>query len=331
MILAPTGNRDDLIIQAALNGLPNWEPLLLTGGLFDIGGPISISDTPIIRGYGRTVTRLLMRANINDYCFKFTNGPTVGLQMHDLYIDANGANQSTEGGGVKMEGAIQCLISNVHVEHPYNRGFYVHGDGNNGTGHHNRFIHCLVDNGGVSASGFGRGLEFNSSDENYVGFCDFETNGRAAATDPAHIYDASGLQMIEQCVFVTGNQGIKINSATGTIISGCQFDGVGNSNVQCNGGDVSIIGNHFFNIGTQSGAGTGVGCQIDNVQGVAIVGNTFATPGNGNAKAGVNLANGADYCTVVGNTTNTNGGSWSSGAIVAGTGTHNQIANNASR
>lgn len=322
------GGKNDLAIQDAVNaavGVTNG--IYLSYGSWTINNPITLpNNASYFRVLGSSWGTLLSLANnVNDYVFKF-NPPTtgmVGVEFKSLKIDCNNPNQNN-GGGIYAFGAIQCYFDHLYITRPYNHGIFCFQDGNLGTGHHNRITNCLFDQG-QSGAGAGRGVTLQASDENFVSNCDFESCG-SGATDPAGIADYSGLQSLINNVFVGCNQGIKVQGDF-THIIGCMFDGCKQHNIQNNGNDTVVVGNKFYRIGFGSASQLWDGMRIDNVQNCTVEGNTFYSDATG-TEAGVNLVNGADVNTIVGNTFRAQGSGYGLGAVSPGTGTNNIIRHN---
>ena len=57
--------------------------------------------------------------------------------MRDLYLNCNGANQATAGGGVYARGAVWCVFDHVWFETPWEAGIRFYQDGTGYYGHHN--------------------------------------------------------------------------------------------------------------------------------------------------------------------------------------------------
>lgn len=274
--------------------------------------------------------RIKAKSAINDHLIQFSPPATkaiVGAVISNLIFDGQGANQ-TAGDVFYAFGAIQCLWDHCHFTNPWNNGLHLFHDGNGGTGHHNRVTNCLFDNGQTTNGGDGRGLRIEASDENYIMNCDFESNGRAGASEPNHVFDLSGINHFIGNIFVGGQSGIKIQADRSTII-GNTFDGVGNHNIRLNGSRNIVSDNLCFNIGANSSANSVDGIWVDNVQENLIVSNVFIAGSGGGCRSGVNLTSGpATNNQISDNIFSTSDGSFGTATINVGTGTGHTIRNN---
>lgn len=331
------GTTDDTAaVQAAINAVGSSGGTVIVPVGNYLCGQLTISYALKMVGEGGwgisdgTAARIVAKSGLNDHLIKFTPPATkavVGAVFYNLVVDHQGANQ-TAGSAFYAQGAIQCLWDHCHITNPYMNGIYLFQDGNGGTGHHNRIVHCLIDGGNTSPSGDGRGLRMEASDENFVIACDFENNGRAAASEPNHIFDLSGLNTIIGNSFVGGQSGVKVQGDRSRII-GNMFDGVGNHNVRLNGARNVVEGNTFSQIGVGSSSNTIDGVWVDNVSENVIVGNVFHADGGGGARSGVNLTSGPATSTLIGhNFFSTANGSFGTAAINLGTGTGHSISGN---
>lgn len=293
--------------------------LLLSPGTFNIAAHISISLGKGFTMRGSGWATILHAINgLSDDVIQFSP-PSSGIwaEFADFKIECNGAQQ-TAGNGIYAKGALQSSFHHLWINQPYMNGLYLYQDGNGGTGHHNRITNCLFDQGNVSPSGDGRGLRIEASDENTVSFCDFESNGRAAAGEPNQLFDMSGLNNFLGDVFVGGETGIKIQGNNSHII-GCTFDGTVRHSIRINGTKNVISGNNIFNPGIGSGSPIYDGIIVDNVGGNLVTGNTFLSDNTG-SRSGINFANGATGNLAEGNTFTAQGNGWGTGAIIPGSG-----------
>ncbi len=334
------GTTDDTTaLQNAVNAaVASGGTLFLPNGKY-LCSKITISDSIRVMGQGGWGTadgmgaKIIAKASLNDNLIQFTPAAgkgIVGALFSNLIFDGQGANQ-TAGDIFYAYGAIQCLWDHCHFTNPWGAGLHISQDGNSGTGHHNRVVNCLFDNGISSNEGDGIGLQIDASDENMILNSDFENNGLGGVhTDRSfHIVDLTGLNSYMNCVFVgpiysTYGRGIKIQGDNGKII-GCTFDGVGGTeNIRLNGNRIIIQGNIFYNVGAH---GTADGILPDNISETLIQGNQFNPGGSG--RSCVNLTSGTPTnIMILGNNFSTDSGSWSSGAIQLGTGTGHIIKDN---
>lgn len=332
-------NDDSPYIQAAINAAQN-----AGGGTVFLPAPYtylcasSLSITSPINmvgggGWGigdANAAKIKAVANLNAHLVQFTTPATkgmVGACFRNLVFDGQGANQ-TAGDIFNATGAIHCLWDFVHFIKPWGNGLALFQDGNGGTGHHNKIVNCLFDNGTQSNGGDGRGLLIQASDENYVGFCDFEGNGRVGAAQPNHIYDRSGLNQFVGCVFVNGATGVKCEANASRIV-GCVFDGCKDHNIRLNGSRHIVSACNFLTIGIGSTANTIEGVRIDNVADCAVTGCTFAPDAGGGCSSGVSLNTGpATNTMVTDNTFTTVTGAFGTAAVNLGAGLGHRITNN---
>lgn len=323
------GVADQNTINDAIDALPaTGGMIILSDGNFNLSGPINIDIAHgfYLKGMGKS-TKINCLTGMNDYAIKFVPGAAgIWANLADFEIYANGHLQ-TAGGGIYAYGAIQSVFQNIYINKPYDNGIYVYRDGTGGgTGHHNRIITCLVDEGEQSNGGDGRGIKFEASDENWIITSDFESNGRAAASEPNHIYDRSGLQHIIGCNFVGGQTGVKLEQR-GSRVIGCMFDGCRNHHVRLNGNANIVADNWMLNVGFGSSGNDVDGIWVDNVTQNKIHGNIIDTyNGSNGARSGINFANGATDNDANNNSIFQSGNAWGSARIIAGTG--NRIRNN---
>ena len=320
------GISDDVQIQAAINSLPAaGGKILLKQGTYNISAPIIVSLAKgfVLEGEGWT-TVLFAVDGLNGNIITF-NPTSSGIwcRIAHLKIDHNGANQ-TAGNGIFAKGAIQCVFDSLWFTRPWGNGVHLFQDGNGGTGHHNRFIGCLFDNGNVTNGGDGRALRLEASDENMVVNCDFESNGRHGATEPNHIYDRSGLQHIVGSVFVGGETGVKLEGSYSRVI-GCMFDSQSNHAIRLNGGGNIISSNTIYKPGINIVSPTYDGVWVDNISNAVIANNVFLSDSTG-TRSGVNFANGSTNCLCEGNMFLTQGSGYGTSAVIVGTG--NVVVNN---
>jgi len=246
------GTADNVQIQAAIDALPaGGGKVALSEGTFNLAATINIDETNAQKGitlegqgYG---TILHVNNSTNIYAITFIPD-TAGIwaTFRDFYIQCNGANQTTGGGGIYAAGAIECLFDNIWVNEPFNYGIHFYEVGVGVFGHHNRITNCLFDQGDNS-SGEGVGIHFQSNDENRVTNCEFQYMGGAAETyAPVAILDRTGLNIIANNVFVSGKEGIRILDASRTIISTNIFDSVVRTNIYLKGRELLVSGNIFY-------------------------------------------------------------------------------------
>lgn len=311
---------DSKAIQTAINSAALTGAVVeIPPGTYIIGTKLTMNKPIHLRGSGWK-TILKAKNSLNDHLIEFTGASQAmfGAVISDLKLDGNQANQSS-GDIIYAFGAIQCQFERVWFEKPYANALRLHQDGGGGFGHHNRITSCTFTNGSTSA-GDGRAIYFDSNDENFVHACDFETNGRFAASEPNHIYDKCGLQTITNCAFVNGATGVKFESIYSKAV-GCTFDGTKNHSIRINGDKNIVSGCTIQDPGNNGEVANIDGLWIDNVAFNCVTGCMFNT--NGATRSGVNFANGATNNLCVGNIF---GGTYTTGARIPGSG--NTIANN---
>lgn len=331
-----TGTNDHTTINTAIAALPSTGGrVVLMDGTYNLGGTINITvPYTELRGQGWN-TKLAVNNSTNIYAITFNPAASTrmdGCVVSDMRINANGANQTTAGGGIYALGATFSEFNNLYIDSPWNNGLYLYTDNLGGYGHHNSVHHCTFLNGQNTNGGDGRALLLENSDENIVEACIFQDNGRAAATEPNHVFDKAGLNTFIGNQFVSGQTGLKLQGSQSRAI-GNTFDGCQNEQMRLNGDRNQVIGNLFYNIGYNGSANSNDGLWVDNVQYCNIQGNTFMPLTNStNARCGVNLSSGpATNNLVTGNIFTLQGSgtaTWGTGAIIPGSGAGNIIFNN---
>lgn len=251
---------------------------------------------------------ITMTPNVSDYID--------GAQFLNFKIDCNGANQSSAGGGIYGKGAVWCKFDHLWITKPWNNGLQLIDDNLGSYGHHNSVFHCLFDEGAQTNGGDGRAILLDQSDENYINFNSFQTNGRAAASEPNQIYDKAGLNEFIGNSFVGGQTGLKLQGEHNRAI-GNVFDGTIDHSMRVNGHKNLIVGNHFYKVGVTGTANTIDGIFVDNVSENNIYGNTFeAQSGSNAARYAINFANGAVDNRQSNNIFATQGsGTWGTGTV----------------
>lgn len=322
-----TGTADQVGINAAITALPSGGGTVwLSSGTFNIAASVTwaLAKGFALRGTGWG-TILHAVNGLNDDVIKFAP-PSSGIwcEVTHLKIEGNAANQTTAGNGIYAFGAIQCVFDYLWINAPYMNGLYLYQDGAGGTGHHNRVTRCLFDQGNTSPSGDGRGLLLQASDENYVAFNDFESNGRAAAAEPNHLFDRSGLQTILGNVFVGGQTGVKCEGSRSRVVSN-MFDGTGNHSIRLNGNQTVVIDNTIMSPGSGSGSPIYDGVFVDNVSGCVVNENNILSDNTG-TRSGINFANGATANMALSNNFSAQGSGYGTAPIIPGLG--NTVRNN---
>src|SRR5271157_3515613 len=235
----------------------------LPSGIYKISNPINITAPIRIMGNGWK-SIILIDNGANCYAFSFPGGSAglSGVQIDHLKIDCNGANQTTGGGGIDTNGAYECAFENLWIHDPWEAGIKLRNGpvSNNSYGFNNTIRSNYIEGGQNSNGGPGRGIWSSNSDENFIVDNSFWNNG-VGLSDPCHIRDDSGFQLIRGNAFVNGAVGIKCYSDRTRII-GNTFDGVQGNNVVLVGNKNVIENNLFSSIGHTSSANTITGVWI---------------------------------------------------------------------
>lgn len=259
------GNDDQVEINLAISDLGGGGRVVLSTGKFNLSETVSISQSnTIVMGQGwKTTLHVNDSSNIFAITYDSSSTAISGCSVKDLNIDCNGNSQSTGGGGIWASGCVQCVFDNLWIYQPYNTGIYfsqiVAGGGS--FGHHNRVNNCLFDHG-EDSSGSGQALRFDSSDENTVINCDFETMGGSGSNNYV-IYDQCGLNSIIGNVFVGGKSSIWINYCSRNKIIGNTFDGVGGHCVLLRSSHSIVTSNTMYNIAGSAPNNTYSGVYIE--------------------------------------------------------------------
>lgn len=323
---------DAAAIQAAIDLVEarGGGTVFLPAGTYLIGTTLQISLAKGLRfvGEGMTATTLKRATTLLGNMLAFVPGASgIWATFSDFKLEQRGdaitlasASTQTVGNGIYAYGALQSHFERIWFNKPAQNSLFLHRDGSgDGTGHHNRVRACLFDQGDQSANGDGRGLRLEGTDENFISACDFESNGRSglSASSRNHLFDLSGLQLVEHCTFVTGYTGVKIQGA-GTRVVGCIFDGNKDHCIRVNGDRASITANHLFNIGFSATANTVDGIWYDNVDDGVIVANTFVSHEDGGARSGVNISSGPGRTALIAanNFSIEGGAAWGTAAVV---------------
>jgi hypothetical protein len=86
----------------------------LPAGTYLIDTTLGISDTITVKGAGRDSV-IKLATNTNDYAITMTTSTGIlGAYFGDFRIDGNAVNQSTAGGGIYAQGAIDCVFERIH-------------------------------------------------------------------------------------------------------------------------------------------------------------------------------------------------------------------------
>jgi hypothetical protein len=287
---------DTAALQAAVNAAAAAQKTLyIPTGTYLVSAPITIPA-----GEGMTIagagwgTRIKLKDASNCFVFKMTAADT-RITMRDLTIDGNCIGQGTTGtsGGIDGSGAVACNFQNIHFTACRDDGLYLAGQTGGAFGHNNRVLACLFDQS-MNSTGPGRGIQMLSNDENQIIGCDFEFLGGAGGTGyetAVAILDRAGTQFIVACNFVGGAthncKGIRIQDASSTKITGCNFDGTAGDSIFIAASLNVVVGNTIFSPGEVGTAGQASGIHLEYgasrnlIQGNSIV----SSPTNGRTRS----------------------------------------------
>lgn len=282
-------------------------------------------------------------SNIYAFDFGLSGSPqyTNGLIMRDFYLNCNGANQSSAGGGIYARGAVWCKFDHLWIAQPWEAGIKFYQDGTGSYGHHNQIVYSLFKDGISANGGAGYALNLDHADENMIYGNTFQDNGRDT-NNPCHIWDQSGLQSIIGNQFVTGGLAVECSAGQDTKIIGNTFDGCAGlrqyqnyyAQVHAGTNGAKILGNTFYNIGNNATSGHhGVGLIIDNCYDTIVENNTFKPLNNTSyAHGGIDMTSYPPFNSIVKNNSfpirDSGTAVWQGSPILNGTGTGNIIKNN---
>ena len=287
---------DTAALQAAVDAAAAARTTLyIPAGTYLVSEPILL---PAGEGYALagsgwgTSLKLADGAN----CFVLAmEGEDTRVIIRDMKIDGNCTGQSTTGssGGIYGAGAVACRFDNIHFVACRDDGLYLGPQTSGAFGHNNRVIGCLFDQS-MASTGPGRGIHMDANDENQIVFCDFEFLGGSGGTGfgtAVCILDRAGTQFIDICNFVGGatnnTKGIRIQDASSTKISDCNFDGTAGDSIFIAGTLNLIVDNTIFSPGEVGTAGQASGIHLEYaasrnlIQGNSIV----SSPVNGRSRS----------------------------------------------
>lgn len=287
---------DTSALQTAVNAATAaHRTLYLPASTYLVSTPITIPSGEglaiVGAGWG---TRIKLKASSNCFVFQMTGADT-RITMRDLTIDGNCLEQATTGtsGGIDAAGAVACRFDNIHFIACRDDGIAFSGMTGGAYGHNNRIIGCLFDES-MTSSGPGRGLSFVSNDENQVIGCDFEFiggSGGSGYNTAVAILDRAGTQFITASNFVGGatnnTKGVRLQDASSTKITGCNFDGTAGDSIFIAGTGNSVVGNTIFSPGEVGTAGQASGIHLEYAAARNLItGNTIvSSPTNGKTRS----------------------------------------------
>ena len=272
------GTADQVQINAALTDVASTGGLVqLTPGQYNLSASVTVpvSTGVQLRGSGwGTVLQVGSGMAAYGIAFSTTAGNVTGATLAEFKVDANGSVAGAASGGIYAKGAVQCLIDHVWVTNPYDAGLWLHEISGGNVGHHNRVRACLFD-ATVTVTGHGQGVRMQASDENWLDHCDFESWG-GNGSEPYGVKDWAGINVIDHCNFVGGQEAIRLQDISGTRITQPMFDGVGRDAIHIAGSGNTIVGGTFSG-GGQSTAGTYSHVNVESGSGNVVTGGTHST------------------------------------------------------
>ncbi|QBZ72050.1 tailspike protein [Streptomyces phage Kradal] len=264
-----TGTNDHLVIQQAIDlvdAAPGKGTVRLLDGTFWLGATVTIPSGAGLNltgtGWG---TVLKISPGVEDYAITFDGDETRARFSH-FRIDGNLSGQTAGPcGGIWAAGAVECVFQHINFSHCWSAGLVLTAINGGAFGHNNYVLHCLFDNG-MTSTEEGNGIYLSSSDENFIVACDFQFLGGAFGAGGAGIYDQAGTQTILGCNFVGGGNSlpaIRVQDASATKITACNFDGVGGDAVFLAATNCLVEGNTIFGVGAIGTAGTFSGIHLE--------------------------------------------------------------------
>lgn len=263
-----TGTNDHLVIQAAIDlvdAAPGKGRVRLLDGTFNLGDTINWPNGDGLGLVGSGWGTVLKIANgVNDSAITFSGAETRS-NFSDFTIDGNHTNQSAgPSAGIWAIGSVECIFQRIHFTACKSSGLVLGAMTGPAFGHNNVVTHCLFDNATTSTLE-GNGIYLTSNDENLIVACDFQFLGGSGPAMAA-IHDIAGTQTILGCNFVNGANGrpaIRVQDASATKISACNFDGVGGDAIFLAATNCVVEGNTIFGVGAVGAAGTYSGIHLE--------------------------------------------------------------------
>ncbi|MEU0213612.1 glycosyl hydrolase family 28-related protein [Streptomyces sp. NPDC006265] len=322
---------DRAAIQAAINAASaaGGGTVYIPVGTYLLGGTLSIPAGEGLQIIGSGwKSSLKVKDGANSYALTFPGADT-RISVRDLTIDGNCTGQTAASGGIYGAGAVACHFEYLHFTACRDDALYLGPQAGGAFGHNNRIIGCLFDQS-MAATGPGRGIHMDSSDENQVLGCDFEYLGGAGgsgATAAAMILDQAGTQFISDCNFVNGANnavGVRVQDAKSTKIIGCNFDGLAGTAIFLAAQRCIVASNTIFSPGIAGTAGQASGIQLEYGTADNIITDNVITsaPAAGVSRGAVReAADGGSGRNNISLNTIVTDGAWSYGALdLSGTG-----------
>jgi Right handed beta helix region len=215
----------------------------------------------------------------NRYAVKFADVGETRAVFRDFTIDGNMAGQTSSGGGVWAQGAVQSRFENMKFTACYDESIHFGPVNPTTSGHSNYVTGCLFENA-MTSPGQGRGIHMTGSTGNYVLGCEFRSMG-GANTTAAGIYDQAGFQLIQGCDFSGGRANVaavRMQDSTYTRVLGCGFDIIGGDGVFVTGEGHLVSDSTFTGVGIAGAPGLVTGVKLDfGAKNCQVTGNTLVT------------------------------------------------------
>lgn len=330
------GTADQTLINTVLNQFANNNPcpaILFSSGTFNLTATIQIPTGMafmvgfLMRGCG-TGTIFTYGNGANIYAITLPGG-SLGLSnaiFADFAIKCNGANQTSSSGGIQGNGAIRCRFDKLWINQPYEYAIRFFQGFSGQFGYQNLVHDCFIDQGNLAHSGgVGTGIRFDSSDENMVSHCVIQNMGLAASANSGAIDDRSGLQQIQENIFLSNNTCLYTNQ-NNTCFQNNKVDGITGSSraVTSDGGNTHATENYFYNISTSDYA---IGFFQGAGDGGEILNNKFKTLASASVGGFIDVHQSVNNM-VMGNSWQLLTGSTVSNTINRNTGAYNMMRNN---
>jgi len=121
------GTADDVQIQAAITALPtNGGSITLSAGSFYVSTTVDLVKRVHFQGAGKYATIIYIANNVNDDLFASSTGSD-SLEINDLTLDGNKANNAISGSGIIATGITGGNIHNITIGNFREYGIYHTG------------------------------------------------------------------------------------------------------------------------------------------------------------------------------------------------------------
>ncbi len=124
------GTDDDVEIQAAIDSLPvGGGKVVLLEGIYTISATVTVDKPCNIKGAGLGITIIYLDDTSNVDVFTIPTGQ-VDVTIRDLTIDANHANNATDGNGIFCTNDnFNCVFENLEIQNCREHGIFVDSTG----------------------------------------------------------------------------------------------------------------------------------------------------------------------------------------------------------